>query len=49
VLQIAPPLVSDRQLLDDIVDALSEVLTDAGQHMGLATPTAAEALQPALS
>jgi hypothetical protein len=49
VLQIAPPLVSDRQLLDDIVAALNEVLTDAGQHMGLATPAAAEALQPALS
>ncbi|HEX8488686.1 MAG TPA: aspartate aminotransferase family protein [Propionibacteriaceae bacterium] len=49
VLQIAPPLISDRQLLDDIVAALNEVLTDAGQHMGLATPAAAEALQPALS
>jgi adenosylmethionine-8-amino-7-oxononanoate aminotransferase len=36
VLQIAPPLISDRALLDDIVATLSEVLTDAGRHMGLA-------------
>jgi adenosylmethionine-8-amino-7-oxononanoate aminotransferase len=38
VLQIAPPLISDRQILDDIVDALAEVLSDAGLQMGLATP-----------
>ena len=36
VLQIAPPLISDRALLDDIVATLTEVLTDAGRHMGLA-------------
>jgi adenosylmethionine-8-amino-7-oxononanoate aminotransferase len=37
VLQIAPPLISDRQLLDDIVAILGDVLTDAGRHMSLGT------------
>ena len=44
VLQIAPPLVSSRELLDDIVDILAEVLADAGTTMGLHEPAA---LQPA--
>jgi adenosylmethionine-8-amino-7-oxononanoate aminotransferase len=35
VLQIAPPLISDRAVLDEIVAALGEVLSDAGRHMGL--------------
>lgn len=35
VLQIAPPLISDGPLLDDIVERLEDVLTDAGDHMGL--------------
>jgi adenosylmethionine-8-amino-7-oxononanoate aminotransferase len=35
VLQIAPPLISDRALLDRIVDGLGDVLTDAGAHMGV--------------
>lgn len=35
VIQIAPPLISDRQLLDDIASRLAEVLADAGDHMGL--------------
>ncbi len=35
VLQIAPPLISDRELLDEIVAGLGEVLADAGAHMGL--------------
>ncbi|MBW1596115.1 aminotransferase class III-fold pyridoxal phosphate-dependent enzyme [Streptomyces sp. JJ38] len=35
VLQIAPPLISDRALLDRIVDGLADVLGDAGRHMGL--------------
>jgi adenosylmethionine-8-amino-7-oxononanoate aminotransferase len=35
VLQIAPPLISDAALLDAIVDALGEVLADAGRHMGV--------------
>lgn len=35
VLQIAPPLISDRALLDEIVAALGDVLADAGEHMGL--------------
>lgn len=35
VLQIAPPLISDAALLDDIVAGLADVLRDAGKHMGL--------------
>jgi adenosylmethionine-8-amino-7-oxononanoate aminotransferase len=35
VLQIAPPLISDAGVLDEIVDALGEVLTDAGAYMGV--------------
>jgi adenosylmethionine-8-amino-7-oxononanoate aminotransferase len=34
VLQIAPPLISDRGVLDDIVARLHDVLSDAGVHMG---------------
>ncbi len=41
VLQIAPPLVSDAALLDDIVDAMAEVLTDAGEFIGARAATAA--------
>ena len=33
VLQIAPPLISDAALLDEITERLAEVLTDAGSHM----------------
>jgi adenosylmethionine-8-amino-7-oxononanoate aminotransferase len=33
VLQIAPPLISDAALLDEIVDRLGEVLVAAGDHM----------------
>ncbi|HWF34967.1 MAG TPA: aspartate aminotransferase family protein [Solirubrobacteraceae bacterium] len=36
VLQIAPPLISDRAVIDEIVADLHEVLLDAGRHMGLA-------------
>ncbi|HEY7621932.1 MAG TPA: aminotransferase class III-fold pyridoxal phosphate-dependent enzyme [Solirubrobacteraceae bacterium] len=35
VVQIAPPLISDRALLADIVGRLGDVLADAGAHMGL--------------
>ena len=35
VLQIAPPLISDAALLDEIVDRLADVLTDAGTTMGV--------------
>jgi adenosylmethionine-8-amino-7-oxononanoate aminotransferase len=35
VLQIAPPLISDAALLDEIVDTLAVVLRDAGEHMNL--------------
>ncbi len=34
VLQIAPPLISDSDILDQIVDALADVLTDAAAHIG---------------
>ncbi|HEY6758335.1 MAG TPA: aminotransferase class III-fold pyridoxal phosphate-dependent enzyme [Baekduia sp.] len=40
VLQIAPPLISDKALLDEIVARLADVLTDAGAHMGLGTAAA---------
>ena len=40
VLQIAPPLISDKQVLDDIVAGIGDVLTDAGVHMGLRTAAA---------
>jgi adenosylmethionine-8-amino-7-oxononanoate aminotransferase len=33
VLQIAPPLISDGELLDDLVARLTDVLRDAGKHM----------------
>jgi adenosylmethionine-8-amino-7-oxononanoate aminotransferase len=35
VLQLAPPLISDREVLDQIVDAVGEVLADASAHMGI--------------
>jgi adenosylmethionine-8-amino-7-oxononanoate aminotransferase len=37
VLQIAPPLIADRAVLDEIVDRLAEVLGDAGRFMGVET------------
>jgi adenosylmethionine-8-amino-7-oxononanoate aminotransferase len=43
VLQIAPPLISDKPILDDIVARLHDVLTDAGTHMGLTTTARATA------
>ncbi len=38
VVQIAPPLIADRDLLDEIVDRLADVLSRAGEHMGIVTP-----------
>lgn len=35
VVQLAPPLISDRALLDEIIGRLGEVLTDAGREMNL--------------
>ena len=35
VLQIAPPLIADRDLLREIVERLHDVLVDAGRHMGV--------------
>ena len=35
VLQIAPPLISDAGLLDEIVAGLEDVLRDAAKHMGV--------------
>ena len=35
VMQIAPPLISDADLLDEIVDRLADVLTDAGRQIGV--------------
>jgi adenosylmethionine-8-amino-7-oxononanoate aminotransferase len=41
IVQIAPPLICDRQVLDDIVATLGEVLTDAGAHMGVSAAAGA--------
>ncbi len=41
VMQIAPPLISDAALLDEIVDRLADVLTDAGKQIGVAEPALA--------
>ncbi|HWI22329.1 MAG TPA: aminotransferase class III-fold pyridoxal phosphate-dependent enzyme, partial [Baekduia sp.] len=41
VLQIAPPLISDDKLLDEIVERLGDVLSDAGAHMGVVTTAGA--------
>jgi adenosylmethionine-8-amino-7-oxononanoate aminotransferase len=35
VLQIAPPLISDADVLDEIVTRLGDVLSDAGKHMAV--------------
>lgn len=35
VLQIAPPLIADREQLGEMVASLAEVLSDAGRFMGL--------------
>jgi adenosylmethionine-8-amino-7-oxononanoate aminotransferase len=35
VVQVAPPLISTAEQLDEMVDALGEVLTEAGEVMGL--------------
>jgi adenosylmethionine-8-amino-7-oxononanoate aminotransferase len=43
VLQIAPPLIADKALIDEIVARLHDVLSDAGVHMGLATTARATA------
>ncbi len=41
VVQIAPPLISDADILDAIVDRLGQVLTDAGVEMGVGESAAA--------
>jgi adenosylmethionine-8-amino-7-oxononanoate aminotransferase len=43
VLQIAPPLVSDAAVLDEIVDRLHDVLADAGRFMNVVGEPAAAA------
>jgi adenosylmethionine-8-amino-7-oxononanoate aminotransferase len=35
VLQIAPPLIADSGVLDELMDGLADVLADAGEHMGV--------------
>jgi adenosylmethionine-8-amino-7-oxononanoate aminotransferase len=40
VLQIAPPLIADAEVLDAIVDRLHDVLDDAGAHMGVGVAAA---------
>jgi adenosylmethionine-8-amino-7-oxononanoate aminotransferase len=41
VLQIAPPLIADAEVLDAIVDGLHDVLSDAGRHMDVGSASAA--------
>ncbi|HUO74770.1 MAG TPA: aspartate aminotransferase family protein [Solirubrobacteraceae bacterium] len=41
VLQIAPPLISDDAVLDEIVEAMRSVLADAGRFAGVKTRVAA--------
>ncbi|HET9125859.1 MAG TPA: aspartate aminotransferase family protein [Solirubrobacteraceae bacterium] len=41
VLQIAPPLVADDAVLDEIVEAMRAVLIGAGEFLGLPAPAAA--------
>jgi adenosylmethionine-8-amino-7-oxononanoate aminotransferase len=43
VVQVAPPLISTAEQLGEMVDALGEVLTEAGQLMGLGVGSAAGA------
>jgi adenosylmethionine-8-amino-7-oxononanoate aminotransferase len=43
VLQIAPPLIADKALIDEIVARLHDVLSDAGVHMDLAKTARATA------
>ena len=40
VVQVAPPLISTAEQLDEMVDALGEVLTEAGELMDLGVGTA---------
>lgn len=35
VVQVAPPLITDADTLDLMVDSIAEVLADAGEHMGV--------------
>jgi adenosylmethionine-8-amino-7-oxononanoate aminotransferase len=41
VLQIAPPLIADEGVLDEVVLAMREALSRAGDAMGIAEPSAA--------
>jgi adenosylmethionine-8-amino-7-oxononanoate aminotransferase len=43
VLQIAPPLISDDAVLEEIVGAMRDVLDDAGRVLGLESPAASPA------
>ena len=43
VLQIAPPLVADDAVLEEIVSAMREVLAGAGRLLGLESGGPAEA------
>ncbi|HEU4656952.1 MAG TPA: aminotransferase class III-fold pyridoxal phosphate-dependent enzyme, partial [Capillimicrobium sp.] len=36
VVQVAPPLISDREVLDELVERLREVLVAVSEHMGIA-------------
>ena len=42
VLQIAPPLISDESVLDEVVEAMRAVLADAGEHFDVQSAAAEE-------
>jgi adenosylmethionine-8-amino-7-oxononanoate aminotransferase len=37
VVQVAPPLISDAKVLDELVDRLGEVLMAVAEHMDIPT------------
>lgn len=41
VLQIAPPLISDESVLDEVVERVRDVLADAGAEVGVTAPAGA--------
>jgi adenosylmethionine-8-amino-7-oxononanoate aminotransferase len=43
VLQIAPPLISDERVLDEVVEAMRDVLAAAGEEIGVGAPASAGA------
>jgi adenosylmethionine-8-amino-7-oxononanoate aminotransferase len=47
VLMIAPPLISDERVLDEVVESMRDVLAAAGEEIGVSAPASAGAARPA--